>query len=82
MQGDVLSLTKPSSLLTNFWVHVSFYWFRRELQGQRNVKKPSSFLFQRDATGRLFVKMTRDKETKNHQGETTEVESVEMSNVA
>ena len=35
--------------------------------------------FKRDATGHPFVTMTRDKATKNHQGETTEVESIEFS---
>ena len=79
-QSDVLSLTKPSSLLRNVWFHVSACWFRRGLQGKRTLKRLSSFSFQRDATGHPFVTMTRDKATKNHrEGETTEVESIEVS---
>ena len=79
-QSDVLSLTKSSSLLRIVWFHVSFYWFRRGLQGQRNLKKLRSFSFQGDATDHPFVTMTRDKATKNHrEGETTEVESIEVS---
>ena len=44
-QSNVLSLSKPSSLLRNVWFIVSFYWFRRGLQGQRNLQKLSCFSF-------------------------------------
>ena len=76
--SEVFSLTKLLSLLRNVWFHVSLFWCRRGLEGQRNLKK-TSFAFERDATVCPFVTMTHDETTKNHPGGISEVESFEKN---
>ena len=62
-----LSMTTPAGLLRKTWFYVSFYWCRREREGQRDLRR-DSFKFTRDASGREYAVMTHEEATKNHPG--------------